>query len=230
MAGSQHTRVDNKLEEIAASYDRNYVQANYFKYRTWMYRPFIKALVKRAKLKKNHRLLDAGCGQGFFTSLFADCGLQTLGVDISVEGISQAKKIHGRGGVEFEVGDVYNLPYEGMFDCVYTRSCSLYNRSNFADDHSVSDALLKYVKPGGVLIFDYYSNLCLRKKSESWIYHSVASVKRNFSHYPDAKIYFSLRVDALLLGDLSFSLSGLNIIASRVMGMGGDLIAIVPKR
>lgn len=229
MTESKNTNVDNKLEDIAASYNRNYVQANYFKYKTWLYRPFIKALVKKAGLKKNQRLLDAGCGQGFFTSLFAGCGLKALGVDISAEGVNQAKKNHG-DGLEFEVGDVCNLPYENVFDCVYSRSCSLYNRNNFAEERGVSDALLKYVKPGGVLIFDYYTNLGAREKSESWIYHSAGSAKKHFSHYPGANVYFSLRVDALLLGGFSFSLSNLNIFASRVTGIGGDLIAIVPKK
>jgi SAM-dependent methyltransferase len=230
MTESKTTRVDSELDNIAASYDRNYVQPNYFEYKTWLYKPFIKALVKKARLKKKQHLLDAGCGQGFFTSLFAGCGLKTLGVDISAEGISHAKKNQDGSGAEFEVGDVCNLPYENAFDCVYSRSCSLYNRTDFAENSDTSDALLKYVKPGGMLIFDYYTNPGAREKSKSWIYHSAASVEKHFSRYPGTEIYFSLRFDTLLLGRFSFSLSDMNILASRATGIGGDLIAIVPKK
>ena len=220
--------MSDKLEELAADYDRSYVQANYFQYRTWVYRPFIKAIIKRVRLAEGSRLLDAGCGQGFFTSLFAECGMKALGVDISPEGVKQARKNYG-AEAEFVVGDVCRLPYKNQFDCVYSRSCSLYNRDNFAEDRTVSDALLKYVKPGGMLIFDYYTNLCQRKKSAAWLYHSVAAARKHFSHYPGGKVYFSLRIDALLLGSRSFSLSGLNILAGRFTGIGGDLVAIVPR-
>jgi SAM-dependent methyltransferase len=174
-------------------------------------------------------LLDAGCGQGFFTSLFAECGLDALGVDISVQGIKQATANHGPGGAQFAVGDVCNLPCAGAFDCVYTRSCSLYNESNFAEDRHITEALLKYVKPGGVLIFDYYTNLCPRKKSEAWIYHSMAATKQHFAHYSGSKVFFSLRLDTVVLGSFAFSLSRANAMASRISGLGGDLIAIVPK-
>jgi len=216
-----------KLKDLAASYDSSYKQPNFFKYRVWIYRPFIKALVKKAGLKNKNVLLDAGCGQGFFTSLFAECGLKAMGVDISAQGVRQAREKHG-SRAEFTVGDVLNLSYENQFDCVYSRSCSLYNRDNFAEDHSVSDALLRYVKPGGVLIFDYYTNLCARKKSTSWLYHSVASAHKHFSHYPGAEVFFSLRIDALL-GRFSFSLSRLHILISRVTGIGGELVVLVPK-
>ncbi|MGH7950550.1 MAG: class I SAM-dependent methyltransferase [Limisphaerales bacterium] len=220
---------NNKLDDIAATYNEKYLQANHFNYKTWVYRPFVKALIKMAKLKKDSRVLDAGCGQGFFTSLFADYGLSVKGVDISAEGICQAREHYGSDGAKFEVGDICNLPYEDMFDCVYSRSCSLYNRNNFDQDRSISDALLKYVKPGGTLVFDYYSNLCARKKSASWIYHSVSSVRQHFSPYPGAKVYFSLRIDTALLGSAAFYLTNLNMLTSRITGIGGDLIAIVQK-
>ena len=59
-------------ENVAATYDRFYRQPNYFHYRDWLYRPFIRALIKAAGLKRGSRVLDVGCGQGFFTALFAD--------------------------------------------------------------------------------------------------------------------------------------------------------------
>lgn len=218
----------SRFDDLATGYDRNYAQPNFFNYRSWVYRPFIRALMKKAGIKEKSRLLDAGCGQGFFTSLFAEYGVKALGVDMSAVGIAQARKDFG-SLADFEVADVLSLQYENQFDCVYSRSCSLYNRDDFVEDRSVSDALLRYVKPGGVLIFDYYSNQCARKRSEKWIYHSLASTKMHFGNYPGASIFFSLRVDTLLLGSLSFSLSGLNVFTSRITGIGGDLVAVVPK-
>ena len=217
-------------ESVAATYDRFYRQPNYFHYRGWLYRPFIRSLIGLAGLKKGGRVLDVGCGQGFFTSLFADAGMDALGADISAEGVAQARNQHGGSGAKFEVGDALKLPYSGAFDCVYIRSCSLYNRADFADQRELTDALLGYVRPGGVLIFDYNTNLCARKKGGGWRYHSLAEVRRHFAPYADSQVYFSLRVDTILLGRHAFAFTGLNALASRVAGVGGDLIAIVRKK
>ena len=215
---------------VAATYDGFYKQPNYFQYRDWLYRPFIRALIKSVGLKKGARVLDAGCGQGFFTSLFADAGMDALGADISAEGVAQARNFHGSSGAKFEVGDALRLPYAGEFDCVYNRSCSLYNRADFADHRELTDALLGYVRPGGVLIFDYYTNLCARKKCSSWRYHSLDEVRRHFAPYAGSRVYFSLRLDTILLGRHAFGFTGLNALASRVSGVGGDLIALVRKK
>ena len=220
----------NQAESAAASYDRFYQKPNYFQYRDWMYRPFIRALVKTAGLPPGARVLDVGCGQGFFTAQFAAAGMTALGVDISAEGVAQAQAQHGISGAKFEVGDALRLGYAETFDCVYSRSCSLYNRADFADDRGLTQALLGYVRPGGVLIFDYYSKLVARKSGGGWRYHSLAEVQRHFSPWPGTRVLFSLRFDTLVLGTGAFHFSGLNALVSRISGVGGDLVAIVRKK
>jgi SAM-dependent methyltransferase len=217
-------------ENVAASYDQFYRQPNYFQYRDWLYRPFIRALIKTAGLQKGNRVLDIGCGQGFFTSLFADEGMDSLGADLSAEGVAQARNFYGKSGAKFEVGDALRLPYASTFDCVYSRSCSLYNRPDFAEQREVTDALLGYVRPGGVLIFDYYTNLCARKPQDSWRYHSLDEARRHFSAYPGSRVYFSLRFDTLLLGRHAFGFSGVSALGSRISGVGGELVAMVRKK
>ena len=87
-----------EVQNLVRSYDENYRHENYFRDRTWLYLPFIKALVKKAALRKGFSILDAGCGQGFFTSLFARLGLKATGVDLSVEGIKRATNKYGMCG------------------------------------------------------------------------------------------------------------------------------------
>ena len=187
--------------------------------------------MKKAKLKPGARVLDVGCGQGFFSGLFSELGLMTRGVDISVEAVRSAERDYASRLARFEVGDVSALPYEGTFDCVFARGLSLYNSDEFAGARQITDVLLAYLKPGGVMIFDYYSKLCPSKKSGSWIYHSLSDVKRHFSSYPGARVYFSLRLETLVFGSWSFCgpftrLAGL---ISRSTGVGGELIAFVPR-
>ena len=53
---------------------------------------------------------------------------------------------------------------------------------------TLQTALLAYLKPNGVMIFDYYTNLCERRKSESWIYHSLEDVNRHNPVFEDARL------------------------------------------
>jgi SAM-dependent methyltransferase len=217
--------------EISKGYDERYRSSNYFGYRTWLYRPFVRALVRRAGLQHGGRLLDAGCGQGFFTWLFAERGLNAVGVDASAAGVSSAREMYSSSGAKFEIGDILELGWRNEFDCVFTRSCSLYNSAEFERKHAVTDQLLTYLRPGGILIFDYYSKLGAKAQSQEWIYHSLASAQRHFSHYPGAEVYFSLRIETIFLGRLAFSrqVSRVCDCLSRRMGIGGELVALLRK-
>jgi SAM-dependent methyltransferase len=223
--------LDVSSQELAESYNEKYRQSNYFRYRGWLYRPFVKALVGRVGLRPGERLLDAGCGQGFFTWLFAECGINAVGVDISAAGVSAASRWYRSPRVTFEVGDILELRWGNEFDCVFSRSCSLYNSENFETEYEVTDTLLSYVRPGGILIFDYYSRLGGREKTKDWIYHSLDSVRKHFSRYPGAQVYFSPRIETMILGRFAFSQQVADACAwlSLRTGMGGELIAFVPK-
>lgn len=211
-------------EQVATAYDRNYKAANYFRYRPWMYRPYVKALATRAGLRAGATVLDVGCGQGFFTSLFGDLGFQATGIDLSTAGIAAAMGTYR--GPRFFVGDALNLPFREQFDCVFTRSCSLYNTREFGLDDSVTQRLLEYVKPGGVFIFDYYTRL--RKSGEGWIYHQREDVRKHFSRFAPTQTYFSLRLDAMLFGAGALT-RGWSDVAAMAGGLGGELVAIVRK-
>ena len=50
-------------------------------------------LARILELKKGERVLDAACGEGFFTRALAESGAEIVGVDISSELINMAKKL-----------------------------------------------------------------------------------------------------------------------------------------
>lgn len=51
------------------------------------------------------------------------------------------------------------LPHKSTFDCVYVRSCSLYNCMDLQARRGVTEIFLSYLKKGGALIFDHNSKL-----------------------------------------------------------------------
>jgi SAM-dependent methyltransferase len=214
---------------VAEAYDRNYATPNFFRDRPWLLRPYVRALIARAELPRQAALLDAGCGQGLFTSLFAEHGIHALGVDLSSVGIASARSTYATSSAKFEIGDVLHLPYEGMFDCVFTRSCSLYNNDDFAANTSVTEQLMRYLKPGGVLIFDYYTRLASERKSASWRYHTLEEAHGHFARFSGAMVRFSTRIECRVLGRFAFG-SGVSRVAaalSRATGVGGELIGFV---
>jgi len=215
-------------QEIARAYNTNYSTPNYFGDKRWLYKPFVRALVSEAGLAPGASVLDAGCGQGFFSALIAEEGMDVLGVDLSEVGIEAARRAYGKLA-RFEVGDILQLPADRKFDCVFTRSCSLYNTMGFAEDTSVTDYLLRHVAQGGVLVFDYYTRLSARQISSTWRYHTLADAGSHFSRYDNARIRFSVRLETRLLGRHSFlpAMSSLSALLSRTTGIGGELVAFV---
>src|SRR5438270_796113 len=98
-----------------------YSTPNYFQYRPWLYTAFINALVDRAGAKAGHYLLDAGCGQGFFSYLFAQRGINVVGMDASETGIATAKQTYRSPRLTFKVGDIRHLGCSNQFDYVFAR-------------------------------------------------------------------------------------------------------------
>jgi hypothetical protein len=150
---------------------------------------------------------------------------------ISAEGIRSAERNYF-SGARFEMGDVISLDCEDTYDCGFARGLSLYNTEDLEGARDITDTLLAYLKPNGVMIFDYYINLCERRKSESWIYHSPCGREKTLFFIPlELRVYFSLRIETLVFGSwaLSFPFTLLAALISRCTGIGSELIAIVPR-
>jgi SAM-dependent methyltransferase len=211
-------------------YNEAYARANFFGYRSWVYEPYIASLIRYCRLRKGDSLLDVGCGQGFFSWLFSRNGIEVHGIDPSEAGIKAAQKLYGNDRVRFSIGDVKTIESTGKFDCVFVRSCSLYNNAGFAWDTSVTRDFLECVKPGGVFIFIYNTNLSLRPNSK-WRFHSLQEAKQHFSGYPDARVFFINKLTPYVLRRFSFNplSTKLNALLSRASGSGGDLVCIVRK-
>jgi SAM-dependent methyltransferase len=215
--------VTEKNESLASAYDRMYSQRrHYFPYHSFLYRKCVKSIIRKAGLRRGAHVLDVGCGQGDFSGLFGHLGFQVVGADVSAEGIRQAQAKYAADNVRFEEGDGLRLPYQGEFDAVFVRALSLYNVPRLEGTEDVTDALLGYLKRGGVLIFAYPSNQCPWRKSATWIHHSLADTRRCFVGYPNAKVYYTIRAVPLP--------SFLAVLISKMTGIGGELVALIWKR
>jgi len=77
--------------------------------------------IKKSGLKRNHDILEIGCGIGTFTKLllgYVKKGGSVLGVDISKTNVSIATKELGSANASFVVSDMTDFKVEKKFDYI----------------------------------------------------------------------------------------------------------------
>lgn len=99
------------------------------------------------------RVLDLGCGPGFFSILFAEMGCRVDAVDASAEMLSRArsniKALSRESSVSLHQGDVTTLPFEdGSFDIVASRNLTWLMRNPVA----AYAEWMRVLRPGGKLV------------------------------------------------------------------------------
>jgi SAM-dependent methyltransferase len=214
----------------AEFYNETYGRPNYFRYQSWLYKPYVSSLVAYCELKQGASILDVGCGQGFFSYLLGKKGMKVHGVDMSEIGVAAARRLYGELGITFSVSDIQEVTFPKQFDCVFVRSCSLYNTDTFPSQPETTDRLLTHLKPGGSFIFVYNTNFSSRV-SQRWRYHSLEDVTWHFKDYSNARVFFLNKFTTYLLRRLSFTnpAKQLNIALSKLLGVGGDIICVLQK-
>lgn len=102
------------------------------------------------------RVLDLGCGPGFFSILFARMGCAVDAVDSSTGMLEQARRNNEAAGtvgaVSFHEGDIERLPFDdGSFDVVALRNVTWLMR----DPRAAYREWRRVLAPGGaLLVFD----------------------------------------------------------------------------
>lgn len=93
--------------------------------------------------------LDVGCGNGGLTRVYArnHPEVKCRGIDASPEQLEVAKR-NLPANLEVEVGDLLTLELTETFDIVHTR----FVLTHFKNPITAAERLLKFVRPGGVLI------------------------------------------------------------------------------
>lgn len=143
-----------------APYDRHYQQGGFGyhdridHWRAWVRRNYI----DRFGLRPGERLLDVGCGDGFWSSLFDEAGLVVCGFDLSPGGIQVARERYP--GPSFAVGDLDSeFPFQDQqFDVVFARGLSHLCRDIDGEPARRAIARMsRLVAPGGILLISQYS-------------------------------------------------------------------------
>jgi SAM-dependent methyltransferase len=218
-----------RTESVREFYDNAYRSTNYFDHKEYLYRPYVRALIAVAGLQRRASVLDAGCGQAFFSHLFADEGMVVYATDLSTVALQLAKRRYGKQIACF----ASYLQYPAIrrqFDCVFIRSCSVYNDPLNRMQAALTESLLSLVKENGILIFAYNTNLS--GGVGTWRQHSLCDIQKLIDlALPGAELYFVNRLDTLVFGHRAFSstFTAINDRISRLTRFGGEAVAVFRK-
>jgi len=119
-------------------------------------RPYTERFFRAAGLSPGMRVLDVGSGMGDVALLVADIvgpSGSVLGIDRDPTALDNAQRRSGEQGcsswVGFQVSDLDEFTTTGQFDAIAGRYILMHQ----ADASSILRSLLRYVKPGGVIVF-----------------------------------------------------------------------------
>lgn len=159
-------------------------------------RPNLLKLIGEAKGK---RILDAGCGTGYFTRKIAELGAEVSGCDVEPEMIKIAQKTEdeNRRGIDYKVCDITRMLYpDKSFDLVVTVGVLFHlNRDEWQSFLNESYRVLK--DDGRLLIsiehpFLFTSNSPTRSGKQCWAIHTTdVEVSYNDSAQFEEKYYKS---------------------------------------
>ena len=110
-------------------------------------------LLEMFDFDENMKILDVGCGSGTTACLIAErYSSKVTGIDISVNMIkkaqSRAQKRKLKENVYFEIGDVYNLPYnDSSFDAVIFESVL----TPLSEEKTAFSEMFRVTRSGGLI-------------------------------------------------------------------------------
>ena len=147
-------------EDVATHYDRLYADGGFgYDVRRDAWSAWVAAhYIKEFELQRGETLLDVGCGDGFWTGLFADQGLVATGIDLSPGGIEQAQRDHPSAA--FVVGDAEDLPFaDESFDVVFCRAITHLARLDLTVEPTrrLMTSMRRVLRPGGMILISFYT-------------------------------------------------------------------------
>ena len=163
-------------EQVIEYYDEFYARDDFVYYSRKKTEKILRVLCARAGCRAGARVLDLGCGTGFYTSVFRQLGYDATGIDISATAIDKARQQYP--DARFLVDDATNLHFErGTFELIFSLGVSVMNTHEMPKMHLYVRHLIEFLAPGGVLLFIGGSDLGGgQSRTSSWLNHRWSEI------------------------------------------------------
>src|SRR3989344_8579665 len=122
-------------------------------------------VLRLARLKKGERVLDVGCGQGFFSRAFAAEGADVVALDIGRELIEIALK-KSPAGIQYVVSGADNLSF--LTDGLMDKALAVLSLQNMDTAAKAIEEIGRVLKPGGEFLIVLNHPAFRIPKRSSW--------------------------------------------------------------
>jgi ubiquinone/menaquinone biosynthesis C-methylase UbiE len=121
-------------------------------------------------------VLDVGCGKGYWSKLFRECGIgHIIGSDISRTAINIARQFDS---VDFMLSDANHCNFrDETFDLVFCQGLPLFNIDDLLILKILGFEFLRCLKNNGIFVFAWATNLSGKRNKNSWINHKQESIQ-----------------------------------------------------
>ncbi len=146
-------------------------------------------IAKICGFEPGKRVLEVGCGTGFFSRIFLEYGVDLHSIDLSRELIEKAKERCGERA-DFRIADIENLPYEGeTFDAVVGARVL-----HHLDMEASFVEIFRVLKKGGAIAFCEPNML----NPQIMIQKNIPWIKRRMGDTPDETAFFKWQLRKFL--------------------------------
>ena len=146
-------------------------------------------VMKASHFVPGKKVLEVGCGTGFFSEVFVKSGVQLFAIDISSELVNMAKK--KELSADFRVCDVEALPFDNdLFDAVV--GIRVLHHLNM---EGAFREIIRVLKPGGRIAFCEPNML----NPQIMIQKNVPWIKKLMGDTPDETAFFKKKLRKFLV-------------------------------
>lgn len=146
---------DSNFEAYSEYYDLLYADKDYKSEAE-----YVLGLITAHSNSRLGSILELGCGTGAHAELFAEKGWSVHGIDMSPQMLERA---HTRAAasphsakLKFELGDVRTFRSDERYDAVVSLFHVASYQTTNADLEAMFETAARHLKPGGVLLFDFW--------------------------------------------------------------------------
>src|SRR4051812_38368634 len=130
---------------------------------------------------KGKRVLDLGCGYGWFCRFAREAGAaEVMGVDVSERMLAKAREMTADPAIDYVKSgiEMFELP-TGSFDLVYS-SLALHYVEDFA---GVAEAVHRWLAPGGRFVFSVEHPILTASSAANWSSNAAGDRAWPVDHY-----------------------------------------------
>jgi SAM-dependent methyltransferase len=209
---------DLDAHEVLTYYDRFYTSDDSKYYPEGITKKFFRGVFSKCHIKPPGKILDVGCGTGYYCKIFHDLGFKPTGIDFSRTAIEKARQNYP--DIDFSVAEALDLPFDpSSFDIILSCGCSVVSTHQISKINDYVRHLMSRVKPSGWLLLIGGSNLSgRRQETSSWLSHTWSDLVR-FVPAGDWRVLGPyLSHVRLVAGSGALGLSGLLTLLFRSLG------------